>query len=146
MTILTQAFILPRRSAMDREGMSEGVFEEQPRDRRMYSGKSKFVAGIFMIVILAGLYLIWRRYDESVLSDRVSLVCVESGDIFVLARAEIRTLPARNPDTGESTLVPCVVDREGTLRVDDAFKHALQEMGERNQYVDRESLQVRSKS
>ena len=69
-------------------------------------------------------------------------VCVATGRTYTIDRDDINTLPVKNPDTGERSLVPCV-KREGRLYADAHYRGLLQAFGEVNQHVDEDTMVVR---
>lgn len=72
------------------------------------------------------------------------LVCVASGKMYSLSRSQVQTLPVKNPDTGELTLVPCY-EEEGVVRVDDSYRKVVIDLGEVNRHVDSETLEIKPK-
>lgn len=105
--------------------------------------KGKLIWVAILLVAATGFYLLNGR-DREVLPNRITLVCVATGKTYALAPAEVQFLPARNPETGEFTLLP-VWDDNGTLRVKDRCKVAFKDssFAALNKFVDPQSLEVR---
>jgi hypothetical protein len=99
-------------------------------------------AGLFVV---GGVLLYFNLSRPGALPDQVQFVCVVSGETFYIDRDEVR-VPAANPSTGEPTLVPCYEDTNGVIRVSEHFRFAVDELGEKNRYVDPETLAVRQPS
>ncbi len=99
---------------------------------------------LLAIVLFVGAgVLAYRNLSQRPISRNVNFVCVATGRMFSLDRKGVVTLPAQNPKTGEATLLPCVKDADGVVRVSGRYAGALQELGAKNRYVDPETLVVR---
>ncbi len=99
---------------------------------------------LLAIVLFVGAgVLAYRNLNQRPISRKVNFVCVATGRMFSLDRKDVVTLPAQNPKTGEATLLPCVKDADGVVRVSGRYAGALQELGAKNRYVDAETLVVR---
>lgn len=76
---------------------------------------------------------------------RAVFVCVATGEMFDLHIEEALMIPAKNKKTGQRTLVPCVRDDDGTLRVGDHYRNLFEgRLKEVNRYVDPDTLEVRT--
>lgn len=95
-----------------------------------------------VLLLGAGALAYWNLKQQPI-SQNVNFVCVATGQLFALDRKDVVALPARNPKTGEDTLLPCVRDADGVLRVSGRYGAALQQLGAKNRYVDPETLVVR---
>ncbi|MCB9849106.1 MAG: hypothetical protein H6817_00205 [Phycisphaerales bacterium] len=99
------------------------------------------VIGLIVAVIIAWPFLRGAPGPET----EFTMVCVATGEVFTLDVDEVGMVPARNPKTGERTLVPCVRDDDGTLHVAERYAGALTgELAEVNRVVDVDTLRVRS--
>jgi hypothetical protein len=99
------------------------------------------LAVVFLLaaaVILAGYFR-----QTAGLPNSVNFVCVATGQKFSIDRTKLVEIPAKNPKTGEMTLLPCVMDN-GALFVSSRYRGSLEALGEKNHYVDVETLAVRS--
>lgn len=94
------------------------------------------------LLIAAAVALAFQLRPRGPLSDDVNFVCAATGKTFRLDRREVSRIPARNPQTGENTLFPCY-QSEGLWYVSPRHAGGLQELGEKNRYVDPETLAVR---
>ena len=99
----------------------------------------------FAVVLLigAGILVVWHFSRSGPISKDVNFVCVETGKTYSLTREQAALLPAENPQTHERTLLPCV-KRDGVLYVSARYRDSLLQLGERNKYVDTETLAVRT--
>lgn len=77
----------------------------------------------------------------------ITLVCVATGEVFVLDVENIPMYPAPHPQTGAFTLLPVSREPDGRLRVGERYREALVgQLAEVNQVVDVETLFVKSGS
>lgn len=108
------------------------------------SAKNKLKASIAgaVIVVAAG-YIGYQFARRGPLPNKLRFVCAETGKTFWLGRDEVLEIPSKNPETGAATLFPCG-EKEGALRVSARHQDALIALGERNRYVDTETLAVRA--
>ncbi len=99
---------------------------------------------IVAALVVAGL-LAWRAWGsaESPIGDTISFVCVATGKTYNINRNDVGSIPLKNPATGKATLLPCVL-RDGRLFVGSQCRGALAELAEVNQYVDTNTLEVKS--
>lgn len=99
---------------------------------------------IVAALVVAGL-LAWRALApaDSPIGDTISFVCVATGKTYNINRDDVGSIPLKNPDTGQVTLLPCA-RREGKLFVDSHYRSALKGLAEVNQYVDTNTLEVKS--
>ncbi len=98
-----------------------------------------------VLLVFAGVFLAlqFNRYrDAGLLPGKVNFVCVATGEKFAVPREQIQ-VPCRNPKSGELTLLPCY-EEEGDLYVSPRYREALIGLGEKNRYVDPETLAVRT--
>ena len=109
----------------------------------MHSEQKKLILVVAILAIAVGIYWRYGR-ARGPLADRVDFVCVATGKKYALARGDIPTiLPAKNPKTGQLTLVPCE-ESDGKLIVKPRYAHLLDEpeLAKANKYVDRQTLEV----
>jgi hypothetical protein len=99
------------------------------------------------LLVLAAGAMAWRNlHTPGQLPSTIRFVCAETGKEFTLRRSDVNVVPAKNPDTGEFTLLPCGIDESGVRRVTQRSRESLATLGERNRYVDPETLEVRPPS
>ena len=106
-------------------------------------GSKKYLAAVVILaVVLCGWYLIFGR-AKPVVDDRIKMVCVETGELFRLSRAELgNAFPVVNPETKRATLLP-YVEKDGQKMLPARRRQALLDLGDLNKYVDTETLIVR---
>ncbi len=103
---------------------------------------SVLLAAVALIAV--GVVVYGQLRGARVVPNTVKLVCVATGKVYSFNRDQVSTvLPARNPDTGERTLLPCY-EENGVLHVAPRYSYALTELGDKNRYVDTETLVVQS--
>ncbi len=106
----------------------------------------KLILALALLVVAGGVY--WRfGRSRSAFPSAVSYVCVETGKTYRFSQAKLpKTLPGKSPDTGRYTLVPLAATAGDKPSVDVHYAHLLNdpELAQVNQYVDPESLEVRS--
>lgn len=101
-----------------------------------------FGAGVLLVV--AGILVYRVATDPGPLgTNQINFICVATGDTFHIHRNEIATVPVENPRTHEATLVPCYEKEDGALYVSEHFRGAVEQLGEKNHYVDMSTLRVR---
>ncbi len=105
--------------------------------------KTKLALAVIILIVAVGCAA-WQFTRPGPVSHRVRLVCADTGKTYTMSRKELIAVPMRNPDTGEFTLLPCHEDESGRLVVNTRYRGALDQLGEKNRYVDRESLAVRA--
>ncbi len=98
---------------------------------------------IVVALVAAGLLAWWLWPSGSPIGDTVSFVCVATGKTYELDRKTISSVPVENPETKKATLIPCV-RRDGKLFVDSHYRGVLAGLAEVNQYVDKNTLGVKS--
>jgi uncharacterized protein YbaR (Trm112 family) len=100
-----------------------------------------------VVVLLAGAVgtYFWFGRTPPPLPSEVKFVCVATGEVFRIARERIPSfLPAKNPNTGERTLLP-VVERDGKLFANERHAYGClsrPEVAEVNKYVDPQTLEI----
>ncbi|MFH1746197.1 MAG: hypothetical protein ABIG44_04050 [Planctomycetota bacterium] len=107
------------------------------------SDRVKVLLAIVFLAIAGGL-IYYQISGSSAISKDVNFVCVSSGQTFDINRNTISTIPARNPKTSEATLLPCYIEEDGLLHVSPRYREELLKLGEKNQYVDTETMAVRT--
>src|SRR5690606_4345838 len=97
------------------------------------------------VILAAAAFLAWWNAGTADplrgLPDEIRFVDVSSGELYSFSRGEPFALPRENPDTGERTLLP-VVEKEGGLFVSQRRASVLSTLGEKNRWVDPETLRV----
>lgn len=99
------------------------------------------------IIILIAAGLLARRNagkssPEATLPNSIQYVDVTTGEIIALKRGQTVVLPRENPKTGERTLLP-VLKRDGDYYVSDMRRRTLEQLGDKNKWVDPKTLRVR---
>lgn len=107
----------------------------------MSSQRSKLIVVGIVALVAVGLAL-HRAQPTGRLPDDINFVCAATGQTYKLDRDEVTRIPAQNPKTGEYTLFPCYL-AEGVLQVSTRHAGGLAQLGEKNRYVDPETLAVR---
>lgn len=99
---------------------------------------------LLAVLLVAGaVFFYYQLGDEPILDDQINFVCISTGKTFTIDRDDVGTLPLKNPETSQPTLLPFVT-RDGQRYVDDHYRTLVQNLGEVNRYVDSESLAVKS--
>lgn len=106
------------------------------------SQKAKLVLAVVILVVAAA-YAVYQLTRPGVISNKVELVCVATGEVYAMSRDELIMIPAKNPDTNQRTLLPCH-EKDGKLYVNERYRAALERLGDQNHYVDPETLAVRT--
>jgi hypothetical protein len=101
---------------------------------------------VFVVVVLvvAGVFFYRSWAGGSVVNPDINFVCVATGQTFSIDRDKIHSIPLKNPETGEATLVPCV-KRDGKLYMDSHYRGVLKNLKEVNRYVDEKTLEITPK-
>lgn len=103
----------------------------------------KAILAAVLLCAAAGVYWVWGR-DAGTLSDRVSYVCVATGQIVSLDRSQVGGMyPLTNPKTGERTLLP-YEERDGKVYVSSRYRNYVNqlEQAKANRHVDPKTLEV----
>ena len=97
------------------------------------------VAAIGVSIVVA-----WRTFGGAAgPATTFQLVCVRTGEVFELDIDDAPMLPARNPKTGERTLLPCERLSDGRIRIVEDFEGAVRNrLAELNRVVDTNSFIV----
>ena len=96
---------------------------------------------LVLIVIVAGILIYQGNNKQSVLGNRITCVCVSTGEIFSLDRDQVTRIPVAHPKTQERSLLPCY-RRDGQLYVDGMYRGVLESLREINHYVDEKTLAI----
>ncbi|MCC7293803.1 MAG: hypothetical protein IT449_17225 [Phycisphaerales bacterium] len=78
------------------------------------------------------------------LARQLVFIDVTSGERMDIDLQSIRVIPAKNPKTGQRTLIPCGQNADGKWVVDAHYRDAVSAFGEANRYVDPKSLEVKA--
>lgn len=104
----------------------------------------KIIVAVALLVVAGVVYFIYGR-TESALPGSFKYVCVATGKVFSYSASDMPTiLPAKNPSTGQMTLVPAV-EKDGKLYANP--RHARDvlrdpELAKVNKYVDPTTFEV----
>ena len=111
----------------------------------MKSEHVKLIVGAGVLVVAIGIYWFFGRSSEP-LRGSVEFVCVATGKIYPIAQDKMPSiLPAKNPDTGSPTLLPCEkVDGKLVVMRRHAYLLREPELEKANKYVDPQTLEVRT--
>lgn len=97
------------------------------------------------LLVIGGGFVVFRFFNPpGRLPDEINFICVETGKTYWIDRYKLVQVPAPNPETGELTLLPCT-ERDGQLYLDPHYAPSLERFGERNKYVDPETLAIRTR-
>jgi hypothetical protein len=100
---------------------------------------------VIVALLLVAAVTVWFQVRGSGgLRSNVNFVCVATGKMYSLDRRSVFKLPWKNPDTGEETLLPCGAREDGSIEVSERYREAVRAMGEKNRYVDPETLVVKT--
>jgi len=102
----------------------------------------KLIAALLMLLTAA--FLLTRESSPyPPIPDRFDYVCVSTGELFNLSNEEAAMIPARHPQTGVATLIPCVRKDDGSIAIEEGFRALLEgELRKYNQVVDMETMLV----
>jgi hypothetical protein len=111
---------------------------------RMNSKAQKVVLAVVILAVAAFLTIrATRGGKDDVLLTKSGFVCVATGEIFELKVANVGIIPAKNPKTGQMTLVPCARGEDGKMRVSAHYRLLLRDdLKDLNKFVDAASLEV----
>ena len=100
---------------------------------------------LLVVVLLLGAGAIGWMFTGrgSGLRSDYTLICVATGERFHFNRDQITEMPALNPKTKEKTLVVCE-QINGQWRVVPHYAAAVERLGEKNKYVDPQTLAIKS--
>ena len=74
---------------------------------------------VAVLALLAAGYFYFSNAPSNTLSNSIPFACVETGEVFYLARSEMPSvLPAKNPSTNNRTLLPAEVRGEQVFLVE----------------------------
>jgi hypothetical protein len=96
---------------------------------------------IVIVLVVAGVFYYRSWAGGPVVNPDINFVCVATGRTFSIDRDKINSVPLKNPETGQATLVPCV-KRDGKLYMDAHYRSVLADLKEVNRYVDEKTLEV----
>jgi len=106
------------------------------------SEKAKLWLAVAILAVAAG-FATYQLTRPGPVSDKIELVCVATGKVYRMSREEVTIIPMKNPDSGEYTLLPCH-EQEGVRYVNSRYQSALEQLVDRNRWVDPETLTVRA--
>lgn len=111
----------------------------------MMGRRSVIQLAVLFVAVLAVVCAVRAAFhDPYGLNGKSLYVCVESGRLFSLSTDEAGMVPARNPQTGDYTLLPCARTRDGRLRVGERYRPVLvEQLADTNRRVDPATLTVR---
>lgn len=99
---------------------------------------------VVVLLLVAGAVYWFTAPSRPKLSNTILYVDVSTGKLYDLPRGTTRVPPVANPDTGTATMLPCYRDESGQVFVSRHMRTVLKDLGELNQFVDSETLQVKS--
>jgi hypothetical protein len=105
------------------------------------NNRNKIILAVVLLTVAGGVaYYTIRPADE--LKGSVKAVCAATGKVYSISRDKLTYVPFENPSTGEKTLIPCK-EVAGELKVTETFRGAVQLLGDKNKYIDPNTLVVR---
>jgi hypothetical protein len=111
----------------------------------MKSEHKKLILVAGLLAVAGGTYWFFNR-SAAPLPNSVKFVCVATGEVFSISQKNLPSiLPARNPKTGEMTLLPVTQRADGKLVVPDRAAYDLHQdsdLARVNKYVDTKTLEV----
>lgn len=110
------------------------------------SSKAGKIALAIAVLVVAG--LVYMRTTggapDAGLPKDFGFVCVVTGEVFDMDIDDVLSIPAKNPKTGERTLLPCKPDENGVMRVLEFYRAPLMgDLKDVNKFVDPASLEVK---
>jgi len=104
---------------------------------------AKIGLAVVLLAAAVAAFLIVNRKPSPVSGD-LTFVCVATGKVYQIGRSKKALIvPLENPDTHELTLLPCAKDAGGYY-ISGRYRGMLKEFGDKNRYVDTETLRLRS--
>lgn len=107
------------------------------------NNQAKTLLAVVFLVAAAVILIGYVRRQSGPLANSVEFVCVQTGQTFSLARDKIIQVPAKNPKTGELTLLPCH-EENGVKYILSRYRGELEDLGDKNRVVDGETLAIRT--
>lgn len=103
----------------------------------------KIGLSIAALVVAGVLFAVLR--DDTGIPSRFPMVCVATGEIFELSIDEAGMIPAKNPRTGERTLIFCERGEDGQYAIAETDRWMLEEgeLAKQNAFIDLETLKVK---
>lgn len=86
----------------------------------------KIAAVVVLLAAAGGVYWFNGR-SQGPISGDLTMVCVETGEVFHMSRGKTRVEPVANPKTGRNTLIGCTVE-SGKIRVSPRARPLLENM------------------
>ena len=101
---------------------------------------------IIVVALLAAAVLAWKNLQTTnAIPSTANFVCVVTGKTYTIDKKDLISIPAKNPDTGEATLLPLKLDSVGGKQeVDPHYREFLDQLQKVNKYVDPSTLEVRN--
>lgn len=103
-------------------------------------------AKIGLVLVLFGVagFFAYRYYTRpGPISNKISLLCVATGQTFWMSRERVDEIPLANPRTGEKTLIPCIIKEDSTVEIREHYHGAIELVADKNKWVDPQSFAVR---
>lgn len=82
--------------------------------------------------------------QPSAVTNSIQLICVTTGERFTMSREAVTQVPMLHPKTNEPTLLPISANANGEFVVHDHYRGLVEEFGERNKFVDPQTLVVKN--
>jgi hypothetical protein len=114
------------------------------REDRLMGSNGWKIALVLVLVAGAGFLAYRNTRGPKGPSKDVNFVCCATGKMYNIARDQVVGLPSVNPDTGEETLLPCSLGEDGLYRVSERNRPYVERLGEKNKFVDEQTLVVRT--
>ncbi len=109
---------------------------------KLSANRWKFIAAAALLLTAAVVVALLLRGPQ-IGPGRVNLVCVATGRQFSVSASKIDAFPAKSPETGQRTLLPCET-RNGRVYVGGTYRVLLAELREVNKHVDPKTGEVRA--
>ncbi len=114
----------------------------------MKSEHKKLMLGVGLLLLAGGVLTYFYWPEGSPLPKKTPFICVASGEVFALAQNDLPLVfPARNPKTGQDTLIPAEKREDGRFVAMSRYARGLlreKELARLNRYVDPNTLELLS--
>lgn len=108
-------------------------------------GSQRWKIALVVVAFAATAFVVARQLTRpSVVSDSIQLICVTTGERFTMSRQAVTQVPMLHPKTNEPTLLPISANVKGEFVVHDHYRGLVEEFGEKNKFVDPQTLVVKN--
>ncbi len=111
----------------------------------MKSQHKKIIVGVVLLLVAGGIAFYFRPHGSPFPAKRV-FVCVATGKVFRFSEQDApNSLPGKNPETGQRTLLPADADANGKIVAKSRYARPLlqdPELARVNRYVDPQTLEI----